>query len=297
VRVVGTETRIAGFQDYGEGPAPISLKTDYTDILPSLNMRMRIAARASLTLGVAKVMTRPTFNSLAPGIRLNFADRTARSGNPNLQPFRANQFLAELVWAPDTGPQLSGEIAYRDVKSYFALAEESVEINDDIYLLTRPINGDNGSILTASVKLDQELRRLTRRLQNFAVSISYTHNESRTDLPDPLTGKKLPMPNTAHVIKAVVTYNKDAFAGRLRYNWRGESLKSPLSESGLSVWNQPAGGLDLNLGWKLNENLRFSLDARNLLSEQQIQSTDDSDQLLRISERDKLLSATVRAKW
>ncbi|MEE8308620.1 MAG: TonB-dependent receptor, partial [Gammaproteobacteria bacterium] len=147
VRIVGTETRIAGFQDFGEGPAPILLKTDYTDVLPSLRMRMRIAKRASLTLGAAKVMTRPAFNNLAPGIRLNFANRTAKSGNPKLEPFRANQFLAELVWTPESGPRLSGEIAYRDVESYFALAEESVEINDDIYLVTRPINGDNGSIL------------------------------------------------------------------------------------------------------------------------------------------------------
>ena len=71
---------------------------------------MRIAERAILTLGLAKVMTRPPFNSLAPGIRLNFADRTAKSGNPNLEPFRANQFLAELVWALESGPRLSGEM-------------------------------------------------------------------------------------------------------------------------------------------------------------------------------------------
>jgi iron complex outermembrane receptor protein len=298
VRIVGTETWIDGYQDLGEGPVPISLKTDYTDTLPSLSMRMRIAERASLTLGAAKVMTRPAFNSLAPGNRINFSDRTAKSGNPNLQPFRANQFLAELAWAPDGGPRLRGEIAYRDVKSYFALAEESVEINDDIFLVTRPINGDDGSILTASVKLDQKLRRLTRRLRNFAVSVSYTRNKSRTDLLDPFSGEKLPMPNTAdNVIKAGVTYDTETFVGKLKYDRRGKSLKSSLSEGGLSVWNQPVDGLNLNLGWKLKENLRFSLDARNLLNEDQIQSTDDSGQLLRISERDKLLSATLRAKW
>jgi TonB-dependent receptor len=298
VRIVGTETRIAGFQDFGEGPAPILLKTDYTDVLPSLRMRMRIAKRASLTLGAAKVMTRPAFNNLAPGIRLNFADRTAKSGNPNLQPFRANQFLAELAWAPQRSTRLSGEIAYRDVKSYFAIAEESIEINDDIYLVTRPINGDNGSILSASIKLDQKLRGLTSHLQDFAVSVAYTHNKSETDLLDPYSGEKLPIPNTAdQVIKANLTYSKKTFTGKLKYNWRGKSLKSPLSESGFSVWNQPTGSLDLNLGWKLNENLRFSLDARNLLNEEKIQSTDDSNQLLRISERDKLLAATLRGKW
>jgi TonB-dependent receptor len=298
VRVVGTDTRIEGFQDYGEGPEPITMKTDYTDILPNFRIRMRITDRAGLTLGVAKVMTRPSFNNLAPGIRLNFADRTARSGNPDLQPFRANQFLAELVWAPKRGSRFSGEITYRDVKSYFALAEESIEINDDIYLVTRPINGDDGSILSAGFKLDQKLEGLSERLRDFGVSLAYTHNRSRTDLLDPFTGEKLPMPNTAvSVVKTSLTYSKNTFSGKLRYNWRGKSLKSSLSESGLSVWNQPVGALDLNLGWKLGESLRFNLDARNLLNDEQVQSTDSNSQMLRINERGRSLSATLRYKW
>jgi len=85
--------------------------------------------------------------------------------------------------------------------------------------------------------------------------------------------------------------------GKLNYQWRGESLKSSFSESGLSVWNQSVGSLNLNLGWQLNENLRLGFDARNLLNEERIQSTDYSAQLTRITERDRSLSATLRAKW
>ena len=298
VRMVGTDTRVSGYQDFGEGPAPITLKNDYSDILPGLRMRMRVADRASLTLGVSRVITRPAFNSLAPGIRLNFAERTGRSGNPDLQPFRANQYLTELVWSPERGSRLSGEIAYRDVDSYFALAEEAVEIDDDIFLVTRPINGDNGSIFSTSLKVDQQLRALSTHLQDFALSVSYTRNRSETELPDPYTGKRLPMPNTAdNVMKATLSYSKETFAGKLRYQRRGESLKSPLSESGLSIWNQPTGGLDLNLSWKVTQHTRFNIDARNLVSEDQVQSTDDSGQLLRIGERDRSLSATLRARW
>ena len=259
---------------------------------------MRIADRASLILGVAKVMTRPSFNALAPGVRLNFANKTARSGNPNLRPFRANQILAELTWAPERGRRISGKMTYRDVKSYFAQGEETVEINEDVFLITRPINGEAGSILTASVKLDQDLSRLTKRLKYFTVSAAYTRNNSNTDQLDPFSGEKLPMPKTAEqVIKTGLTYSKQRFSGKLRYSWRGKSLKSSFSKSGLSVWNQPLGSLDLNLGWKLNKKLQLSFDARNLLDEKQIQSTDDSGQLWRISERDRSLSLTLRAKW
>ena len=115
---------------------------------------------------------------------------------------------------------------------------------------------------------------------------------------DPFTGEKLPMPRTAeHFVKTDLAYSKNRFSGKLSYQWRGKSLKSSVSESGLSVWNQPAGSLNLNLGWRLNQKLQISLDARNLLSEDQYQTTDQDTQVWRITERDRTIAATLRAKW
>jgi iron complex outermembrane receptor protein len=298
VRVVDTETWVAGFREKDGSPGPVAINTSYTDILPSLGIRMRVAQRAALTLGAAEVMTQPSFNDLAPGIRLNYADKTARAGNPQLDPFRASQFLAELTWVPERGRRLSGSIIYRDIESYFALVEESIEIDDDTYLVTRPVNGENGYILSASVRLEQNLRRLSRRLRNLALSISYIHNKSSTDMRDPYTGHKLPVPNTVEqVFRTDLIYSKNTFTGKLSYQWRGKSLKSSVSESGLSVWNQPVGSLNLNLGWQLNETLQFSFDARNLLNEEPIQTSDHDNQLWRIRERDRSIALTLRAKW
>jgi len=298
IRLVGTETWVAGFQEKDGFPESVAIKTSYTDILPSLGMRMRIAQRAALTLGAAEVMTHPAINDLAPGIRLNYADKTARSGNPQLEPFRASQFLAELTWVPERGRRLSGSLTYRNIESYFALVEESIEIDDDTYLVTRPVNGENGYILSASMRLEQNLRRLTRRLRNFALSISYIHNKSSTDMRDPYSGDKLPVPNTAkQVARADLKYSKNAFAGKLSYQWRGKSLKSSVSKSGLSVWNQPVGNLNLNLGWRLNETLQLSFDARKLLNQETIQTSDHDTQLWRITERARSIALTLRAKW
>jgi len=298
VRLVDTETWIAGFQKIDEAIEAISVITSYTDVLPSFSMRMRVAERTALTLGAAKVMTNPSFNDLAPGVRLNYSDKTARSGNPYLEPFRASQLLAELTWVPVRGRRLSGLITYRDVDSYFALGEETIEFDDNTFLVTRPINGENGYILTAGVKLEQNLRRLTEYLQNFTLFISYTHNKSSTDMRDPYTGEKLPMPKTAeHFVKTDLAYSKNRLSGKLSYQWRGKSLKSSLSKSGLSVWNQPVGSLNLNLGWRLNQKIQLNLDARNLLNEEQVQTTDKITQMWRISERDRSIAATLRAKW
>jgi outer membrane receptor protein involved in Fe transport len=117
-------------------------------------------------------------------------------------------------------------------------------------------------------------------------------------MKDPYSGETLPMPNTAeHVVRAGFNYNRATFSGKLLYQWRGRSLKSSFSEGGLSVWNQPVGSLNLNLGWRLNRMFQLTFDARNLLSEDQVQTTDDSGQLLRITERDRSFSVSFRANW
>lgn len=298
VRVVATDTWIEGFQEIDSEFEPVSMKTNYTDVLPSFSVRMRVAERAAMTFGAAKVMTHPSFNDLAPGIRLNYSDKTARSGNPNLEPFRSGLAMVEFTWAPERGRRLTVNAAYRDVESYFALGEEALDIADDIFLVTRPINGEDGYILTLGLKLDQNLRRMTQRLRNYTLSLSYTHNESSTKMRDPYTGEKLPMPNTAEqVARLNLNYSRDMFSGRLSYQWRGRSLKASVSESGLSVWNHGVGSLNLNLGWKLSGALQFSLDARNLLGEDQLRTTDRSTQLWRITERDRSVAATLRARW
>jgi len=297
-RLVDTETRIAGYQENDGAFVPTRSVTQYTDFLPSVSARKRVAERTVLSLGAAQVMTHPAFNDLAPGIRINYAEKTARSGNPELEPFRANQYMAELAWVPVRGRRLSGNISYRDVSSYFALGEESIEIDDDVFLVTRPVNGDDGYILSALVRLEQNLRRLNAHLQNMSLLVSYAYNKSGSDMDDPFTGKELPMPNTAEqVLRVDLVYQKEKFGSKLSYQWRGESLRAADSESGFSVWNQPTGSLNLNLGWKLNDYLQLSLDGRNLLSEDRVQTTDDSGQIWRITERDRSIAATLRAKW
>jgi len=298
VRVVDTNTWIAGYQQNEEGFEPVAIKTHYSDVLPSIIFRIRVAERAALTLAAARVMTHPSFNDLAPGIRFNYSDKTAKAGNPGLSPFRANQFLAEITWAPERGRRLTGNLTYRDVETYFASGEESLEFDGDTYRVTRPVNGEDGYILTAGMRLEQNLRRVTRHLQNFTLSLSYLRNESSTAMRDPFSGEKLPLPNTAAQVAGLqLNYSKNNFAGKLSYEWRGKSLRAAVSESGLSVWNQPVGNLNLNLGWRLNEVLQLAFDARNLLEEEQLRTTDRTTQLWRISERDRTIAVTLRARW
>ena len=55
-------------------------------------------------------------------------------------------------------------------------------------------------------------------MRNYSLALSWIHNHSRTEMDDPLTGKSLPMPNTAeHVARADLVYGGKTFSGKLSY--------------------------------------------------------------------------------
>lgn len=297
-RIVNTDTVIEGFRNDGQGFEPFRQKNTDSEILPSFSMLLRFSKRIELRLGAARVMTYPAFNNLAPGIRINTTDKTAKSGNPDLEPFRADQYLLEVGWTPDFGLVLSGMLIYRNVDRYFARGEESIEIDDATYVVTRPINGYGGSIQTTGVKVSQDLGHLMNTLRHLNLFASYTYNDSSTDMQDPFTGQVLPLPNTAeYVVKAGVSYARQSISGRIQYQRRGASLKSSFSESGFSIWSRPVGNLNLNLQWNVNPSLRLGLDARNLLGDDQAETTDNKRQWIRIIERGRFFSMTARVKW
>jgi TonB-dependent receptor len=298
LRIVTTRSHIEGYRDEGERLVSAVFDDDYLDLLPSLNLRLRMADRTLLSLGAARVMTHPAFNDLAPGIRVNYSDKTGRAGNPELEPFQASVYMAEWVWVPVRGRRVTGHLSFRDVDRYFAMGEESLEIGDEDFLVTRPTNGDDGSLLTAMLKFEQNLGRLHARLQNLTLALSYTRNKSSTDARDPYTHEVLPLPNTAEQVAWInLGYARGEFNGKLSYQWRGRSLRAATSESNLSVWNEAVGSLNLNLAWLIDGGLQLSLDARNLLDEDQVRSTDDARQLWRLTERDRSIAATLRYKW
>ncbi len=83
----------------------IERENEYSDFLPSLNVSFEVTPEFIVRFGWAKVMTRPTLSQLGGGLNLNdglaeidvetggfsFGDLGAKSGNPFLEPFRANQ--------------------------------------------------------------------------------------------------------------------------------------------------------------------------------------------------------------
>src|SRR3546814_14028229 len=90
-------TNESPFGDY----TPLTVKSAYTDVLPSVNLHVNVTDDLVARFAAGRTVARANFAQIATGINLNGTTLTATGGNPDLQPFRANQYDMSTEWYPD----------------------------------------------------------------------------------------------------------------------------------------------------------------------------------------------------
>src|SRR3546814_16754453 len=96
---------------------PSRTKRSYTYILPSSNLSVDLSDQVVLRFAAGKTVTRPDFVDITPGVDLNGTLLTGRGGDPNLDPYRANQYDLSIEWYPDRETIVALAAFYKDRKS------------------------------------------------------------------------------------------------------------------------------------------------------------------------------------
>lgn len=113
VRVVNTEQDAGAYQRVG---SPIEQQEsfvwqqhskNYVDILPSANISFDLSEDLIARVSAARVMSRPQYNHLMPSTNYNVTQGQGQGGNPDLDPYRANQFDLSVEWYFDDAALLS----------------------------------------------------------------------------------------------------------------------------------------------------------------------------------------------
>ena len=119
VKAVGMTTNVAA-----TGPRPLEAVNEYSDDLPSANLAFEITDDLLVRAGYAKVMSRPLLNFLSPTISAITTPTVANTngsltiGNPELSPFRANNYDLSLEWYFSEGGLVSLAWFKKDVTNF-----------------------------------------------------------------------------------------------------------------------------------------------------------------------------------
>lgn len=274
-RWVRTKLGVVGFRSGGDGTTvPIDQTNSYESFLPSFNARARLTDNLFLRFAAAKQLTRPSFADLSPNLTLSVGTQglQGRAGNPDLKPLRSKSLDLSLEYylSPEAYVYAAG--FYKKVDGFIQVVvndDEPVNLPDyptyTTARVSRPQNGDDGTIKGFEVGGQAFLDFLPGLLSGFGVQANYTFVDSK--VPGPVVGTTLPLTGLSkHSANAVLFYEKGKFRARVAYNWRDDFLETAQGggAGALPVFNKSFGTLDASIGYRFNEHLDLSIDASNL---------------------------------
>lgn len=242
----------------------ISYGPTYTDTLPSINLNFHLTEQDQIRFAAAKVMGRPPVYQLRGGAG-SWAD-TANDGvsprynawakgNPNLDPFRADQYDVSYEHYFEDGGAFSLAFFYKDIESLiesityqeadfdanFTWADIGLTVPDGYvegqYQTTQ--NNDNGGYIrgieVAYTTLFDNLPGIFSGL-GLNANYSYTESETKVDAGGSFDQQTLPLPGLSeNVWSATIFWDVDNFGTHLNIRYRDEYVFEGASPGGNSL--------------------------------------------------------------
>src|SRR6185295_16389744 len=201
----------------------VTANRTYRDYLPSLNFSDDLILR----LAAARTMARPDYTDVSPRVTLNPGALTGQGGDPNVDPFRANQLDVSLERYHGKDSILSAAVFYKDIESFItdrpvqqghliqtdnpntslcvpAFTPEFPNRYRCQFTINQRVNGGGGKVKGV------ELAALQPLGGGFGVQANYTYSDAEADDPE------LEIPgNSKHSGNLVAFYENSRFAARL----------------------------------------------------------------------------------
>jgi iron complex outermembrane recepter protein len=309
VRLVNTDLTINGGGANPAGPTyfgtaswnglesnvvPVTTKRNYTDVLPSFNLMLDVTDTQKVRFGAAKVVAPQDLYSLGLGQSYNFTrgandpvTGNARfffdggsSGNPNLDPYRASQFLLsyENYFAP--GGLASLATFYKQVDNFVETENIATFVKDDFggttNNVTLPVNAGNGRIYGIEVGGQYAFGNAVGWLQGFGAAANYTYSQSQSQQPTSFTTRG-PIPGVSRdALTGTLYYENHGFSIRGSYSYRDKALNDSQVGSTFAfggkvyeIFSAPYGQLDAQASYDFNRHVGIIVSVQNLTDEAQ----------------------------
>lgn len=250
----------------------------HNNVLPSFNIAYDLAPDVVLRGAASQVIAWAPYNQETPYVFTNDTVLTGGGGNPNLSPYKSNNFNASLEWyfAPES--VLAGSVFYKDVLNYIVqgvgierLYNSLIVLNPTVYAgltggdcdskgfcnysITRPENGGKATAKGFTINYQQPFGDT-----GFGIRANYTYSDANTK-----SGGALPY-NSKNSYNVSPYYDKGAWSGSVTYGYRSSYLAGGYVAGAPAETVDGYKELDANIAWRFTDHLSVSLDGLNLLN-------------------------------
>jgi len=268
-------------------------ENDYTDFLPSLNLRYEWNKNFLLRAAVTRGIARPKYYDLVPYFNVLADDMELQSGNPKLEPIRStNTDLMAEYYFKSIGI-LSAGVFYKSLSNFFytyrdenytaeKFANDFPDINNPIqageeWQYTQRRNGSDVSVVGFELALQRKLDFLPGFLSGLSVHTNYTYTHSNADgiydNSGNLIREDVTLPGTApHMFNAALTYENKKLVLNLSGNYTAAYVDDS-DDAGYSDnafydrYYDKQFFLDANASYAIHHNLRIFAEANNLTNQ------------------------------
>ncbi len=263
VRLEHTKTVSSPFVDQGDGFKPMDFKFDYTNILPSINLKTNLGKNLIARLAWTNTIGRANYDQLAGTSEFNISDNNAdgtvtgsfEGANPELKPYVSINYDASLEYYFVSGGIATIGSFYKDIKNqifeneYTLSAVEFQGIFFDELSFNQFVNLKTAMLWGFEASYDQSFTFLPGFWNGFGITANMAVIDSRVEYPG-REGDDLPLlrqPNFTYNI--IPYYQKSGVEIRTAITYRSEFLIDPRSLDDSFVKK----ALDANPNYKITD--------------------------------------------
>ncbi|KQM88403.1 TonB-dependent receptor [Sphingomonas sp. Leaf23] len=229
VQAVATEQKSSGLIAANGALSPVTRGADYWDLMPSLNLSLRMPGDWVIRAGAARQVQRPRLDDMrvALGYGYNPNERiiTGGGGNPSLRPIRSNSFDLTLEKYFGRSGYIAAQGFYKDLKSYvynqtlpfdyfaFPTPTGTPAGTPTLGRVDRPINGEGGSIYGVELAATLPLSTFASFLDGFGVTGGGSWTKTQIK-PDPNSPPENIPGYSKWVINGTAYFEKWGFSAR-----------------------------------------------------------------------------------
>jgi TonB-dependent receptor len=249
---------------------PLEIGNSYTDYLPNASIRARLTDQLQLRASYTQTRTRPPFGDLNPGLTIDPPGgspiRSARGGNPNLQPVESDNYDLSLEYYFSRSGFASLALFRRDVSGFVLDFEQQVDIPGFGPVNVRgPVNSGDGRLqgIEAQFRTFFDFDFVPQWAQGFGTELNFTYIDDELEGPD---DADVSFPNVSKYSYNIVGfYELGPLTARVAYNSRSNYTERFFS--GVGEYVEDVARLDASVSYALSENLTVSADVSNILAD------------------------------
>lgn len=299
VRYSETKQLASGTLTSGSTPVPVGYLKEYKNWLPSLNVKAELRDDLIARFAASRVVNRPNVTDSAPRISVSRDSPTASGGNPDLNPFLADQYDASLEWYPAPTTAVTAAVFMKTMDDYITAQNVTIQVpgRGDV-LLSSNVNGGKAEVRGVEAAYNQSLSFLPGLLDGLGIQASVTLVDSKANY---FAGNRQIKDDLVGLSKAsynlVGYYEKGPVSARLGWFWRSRYLSSIGSTTTAQSYVDAYGSLDGSLSYQITPQYGVTLEGSNLTDEIRYLYGKTKDQPMEIYHWGRTVSLTLRGKF